>query len=318
MSFEKENDAMSKTSVFIDGSAGTTGLRINERLAGRADIELITLNEGERKKDSARKEAIFSSDITFLCLPDDAARQAVELSEGSGATIIDASTAHRTLPDWAYGFAELGSAFHEKIATSKRIAVPGCHASGFIALVYPLIEAGLIDDDALLTCHSLTGYSGGGKKMIAQYESENDPLLKAPRQYGIGQMHKHLREMRAVTGIKNEPIFCPIVADFYSGMEVTVPLFKAQINGDIQDIRNVYAKKYTGAIVHFDEAADEDGFLSAGKLSGRDDMSVSVYGNDERILLTARYDNLGKGASGAAIECMNISMGIEPKTGLSL
>ena len=309
---------MVKKKVFIDGSAGTTGLRINERLAAREDIELISLPEEKRKDDAARRSAICESDFTFLCLPDDAARQAVALAEGSGATVIDASTAHRTLPDWAYGLPELGESFYNKIAYSRRIAVPGCHASGFIALVYPLIEAGLLPDTALLTCHSLTGYSGGGKKMIAQYEQDSDPLLKAPRQYGITQQHKHLKEMQAITGIKNTPVFCPIVADFYSGMEVTVPLFAQQIKGSIQDIKNIYAEKYADGIVRYAEAADEQGFMSAAALSGRDDMRISVAGNDERMLLIARYDNLGKGASGAAIECMNISMGIDPKTGLNV
>ena len=305
--------------VFIDGSAGTTGLRIYERLAERADIELIGLDETERKDPAARKRAINQSDITFLCLPDDAARESVSFVENTNTVIIDTSTAHRTNPEFAYGFAELSAAHFDKIKNSKRIAVPGCHASGFIALVYPLVEAGLIGKDVKLSCFSLTGYSGGGKKMIAEYESEDrDTLLDAPRQYGISQTHKHLPEMKAVTGIENAPIFCPIVADFYSGMEVTVPLFASDLKGSVEDIKKVYSKKYNTSIVKYVENADESGFVSANKFSMLDSMEISVSGNSERILLVARYDNLGKGASGAALECMNIVMGAEPTAGLNI
>ncbi len=305
--------------VFIDGSVGTTGLRIAERLAGRKDISLITLPEEKRKDTAARKEALNSADIAFLCLPDDAAREAVSLIDNPKTVVIDASTAHRTLPAWAYGFAELSASHEEKIRSSKRIAVPGCHASGFIALIYPLIEAGLLAKDALITCHSITGYSGGGKKMIAEYEGEErSALLDAPRQYAIGQQHKHLKEMQAITGIDVPPIFCPIVSDFYSGMAVTVPLFASQIQGSIEDIKRVYAEKYTGKIVRYAEKIDENGFVSGGTLSGKDGMRISVAGNEDRILLFAVYDNLGKGASGAAIECMNMVLGVEETTGLEL
>ena len=305
--------------VFIDGSAGTTGLRIAERLASRNDIQMIRLSEEMRKDKEARKEALNSADIAFLCLPDDAARESVSLVENPNTVIIDASTAHRTLPEWAYGFPELSVAHEEKLRTSKRIAVPGCHASGFIALVYPLVEAGLLDKETLLTCHSITGYSGGGKKMIADYESEDrNPLLSAPRQYGLTQQHKHLKEMKAITGLENAPVFCPIVADFYSGMTVTVPLFKSQLKGSVEDIKRVYAAKYTGAIVRYEESADENGFISGLKEGKKDGMKVTVAGNDERILLIACYDNLGKGASGAAVECMNIALGTERTKGLEL
>ena len=305
--------------VFIDGSAGTTGLRIAERLASRNDIQMIRLSEEMRKDKEARKEALNSADIAFLCLPDDAARESVSLVENPNTVIIDASTAHRTLPEWAYGFPELSVAHEEKLRTSKRIAVPGCHASGFIALVYPLVEAGLLDKQTLLTCHSITGYSGGGKKMIADYESEDrNPLLGAPRQYGLTQQHKHLKEMKAITGLENAPVFCPIVADFYSGMTVTVPLFKSQLKGSVEDIKRVYAAKYTGAIVRYEESADENGFISGLKEGKKDGMKVTVAGNDERILLIACYDNLGKGASGAAVECMNIALGTERTKGLEL
>lgn len=307
------------TKIFIDGSAGTTGLRIYERLESRKDIELIRLSEENRKDINARKSAINSADIAFLCLPDGAAIEAVSLAENGNTVIIDTSTAHRTNPDWAYGFPELSAEREQKIAASKRIAVPGCHASGFISLVFPLVEAGILDKNTLLTCFSVTGYSGGGKKMIAEYESEDpDPLLSAPRQYGISQTHKHLPEMTAVCGLKNPPMFSPLVADFYSGMTVTVPLFKAQINGTAEDIKKVYKEKYNSSVVKYKEDFDEGGFVSANRLSGKDSMEISVSGNGERILLISRYDNLGKGASGAAVECMNIVMGTDKTTGLEL
>lgn len=295
--------------VFIDGKAGTTGLRIYERLSGREDIELIALPEELRKDREARRQALNSADVAFLCLPDDAAREAVSLVDNPNTAIIDASTAHRTLPDWAYGFPELGKDFEDKVKNSKRIAVPGCHASGFVALVFPLVEAGILPKTAELTAFSLTGYSGGGNKMIAEYEDDNrDKLLDAPRQYALGQTHKHLPEMTVITGLEKAPVFCPIVGDFYSGMEVTIPLFKTQLQDGktIEDIKNAYKEKYQGPMVKFVEGADEGGFMSAGALSGNDTMQISVAGNDERILLIARFDNLGKGASGAAVECMNI------------
>lgn len=304
--------------VFIDGKAGTTGLRIEERLSARDDINIVSLPEALRKDTEARREIINSSDVVFLCLPDDAAREAVSLVENDKVVIIDASTAHRTNPGWAYGFPELSKEHEEKIKTSTRIAVPGCHASGFIALVYPLIKAGIISPDAHLFAHSLTGYSGGGKKMIADYEMDmRDPLLDAPRQYGITQMHKHLPEMTAITGLKTPPIFSPIVASFYSGMEVTVPLFASDINGNINDIKNIYLNHYNSSIIKFIDES-EGGFLSAAAYSGRDSMGISVFGNDERILLVARYDNLGKGASGAAVECLNVRCGVDKEKTLVL
>ena len=307
--------------IFIDGSAGTTGLQIFERLAKRKELELVTLPEHLRKDISARKDALNSADIAFLCLPDDASREAVSLVENPDVTIIDASTAHRTLDSWAYGFAELGKEFEEKIIKSNRIANPGCHASGFIALVYPLIEKGIISRDTLLTCHSITGYSGGGKKMIAEYEScERAEELCAPRQYALGQAHKHLKEMKAITGIENEPIFCPIVSDFYSGMTVTVPIFASGLNSGftVDDIKAAYAEKYNTELVKYVGCADETGFVSGAKLSRRDSMQIAVEGNGERILLIAMYDNLGKGASGAAVECLNIVLGIDKAVGLEV
>ncbi len=306
--------------VFIDGSAGTTGLRIYERLSQRTDVQLITLPESVRKDVQARKQALNEADVAFLCLPDDAAKEAVAMVDNPSTVVIDASTAHRTLPQWAYGFPELGKSFEEKLLSSKRIAVPGCHASGFIALVYPLIEKNLLDKTALLTCHSITGYSGGGKKMIADYESEErNALFGAPRQYALTQQHKHLKEMKAISGLENEPIFCPIVADFYSGMTVTVPIFRSQLNGaTAEDIKRVYAEKYNGELVQYVDSVDENGFLSGLALSRKDSMKITVAGNEDRILLIASYDNLGKGASGAAIECMNLVLGANKTEGLQL
>lgn len=304
------------TNIFIDGSAGTTGLRIYDRLSARDDISLIILPEELRKDDNARAEAINSADIIFLCLPDDAARQAVTFVKNDKTAIIDTSTAHRTNDGWVYGFPEL-TGKREAIINSKRIANPGCHASGFIALVKPLVEAGVLSTDTALSCFSLTGYSGGGKKMIAEYEApDKSALLKAPRQYGLTQQHKHLKEMQVITGVTTAPAFCPIVADFYSGMEVTVTLFKNDIKASLDNIKEIYKNYYTGKLVHFDDAADESGFLSAAALSGKDDMQISVFGNEDRIILTARYDNLGKGASGAAIQNMNILMGVDETIGL--
>ena len=306
--------------VFIDGSAGTTGLRIYERLSAREDIEILTIPEEQRKDPVAKKKIMNGADVVFLCLPDDAARESVGLIDNPETVVIDASTAHRTLPDWAYGFPELSKKHEEKILSSKRIAVPGCHASGFIALVYPLVEAGLLDENALLSCHSITGYSGGGKKMIADYQSEDRAtLLGAPRQYGLTQQHKHLKEMKKMTGLENEPLFCPIVSDFYSGMLVTVPLFKNQLKqGGRYEIIELYKGKYNNEFVKFEESLDENGFISGLSVANKDCMKVTVAGNDERILLIAAYDNLGKGASGAAVECMNLAIGADKAKGLVL
>ncbi len=304
--------------VFIDGSAGTTGLKIVERLSSRKDINLIKLTEEKRKDVLARKEAINSADIVFLCLPDDASREAVSLIENENVKVIDTSTAFRTADDWTYGFAELYGK-RELIASGNRIANPGCHASGFIALVEPLVRKGIISPDMALSCFSLTGYTGGGKKMIAEYEGENVPeLYSAPRQYGLTQLHKHLPEMAKVCGLNNLPLFCPIVAPFPRGMEVTVPIFAKDVKGGVQAIKETYSQLYTGSVVHFDGSESENGFLSASAFSGKDDMQISVFGNEDRILLVSRFDNLGKGASGAAIQNMNIMLGVEQTTGLEL
>lgn len=307
--------------VFIDGSAGTTGLRIIERLQNRKDIEIVTLSETRRKIAEYRKEALNNCDIAFLCLPDSAAVEAVSFVENKDVTIIDASTAHRTNPSWAYGFAELSKEFYENIKKSNRIANPGCYASGFIALVRPLVENGIIDKSELLTAHAVSGYSGAGKQGIAQYEEKDrDVLLSAPRQYALTQQHKHIPEMKMISGLENEPIFCPYVCDFYSGMTVTVPLFKSQLkNGfSVEDIKEVYKNLYNSGIVKYFDTIDENGFISAAKISDKDNMEITVAGNDERILLISRFNNLGKGASGAAVECMNIKLGVEKTTGLDL
>ena len=306
------------TKVFIDGSAGTTGLRIVERLSARKDLELLILPDQLRKDPIARAEALASAQIAFLCLPDDAAKESAALAAGSKVKIIDTSTAHRVDPDWVYGMPELKGQ-KERIAESNHVANPGCHASGFVALVAPLVQAGILSKDAALSCFSLTGYSGGGKKMIAEYEAQDrNVLLGAPRQYALGQSHKHLKEMVKLCGLERAPIFCPIVGDFYSGMEVTVPLFTKDIKGNLSDIQDLYRAYYTSGLIHYDEAPDADGLLSASAYADRDDMGVSAYGNEDRIVLVSRFDNLGKGASGAAIQNMNILLGLDEATGLSV
>ncbi len=300
--------------IFIDGGAGTTGLRIKERLSSRDDLTVITLPEDKRKETEYRKQCINEADIAVLCLPDDAARQAVSLIDNPDTVIIDTSTAHRTDAAFTYGFPEI-KGFREKIRNSKRIANPGCHASGFISLIFPLIAAGVLKNNIELSCFSLTGYSGGGKKMIAEYESaERSSEFNAPRLYGLSQNHKHLPEMMTVCGLAYAPAFCPIVADYYSGMEVTVPLFKSQTDVGIKDIKKIYSDYYKDGLVYFKE--NEQSLLSACELSGFDDMQITVEGNEERILLVSRFDNLGKGASGAAIQNINICLGIDEDKGL--
>ena len=304
-------------SVFIDGSAGTTGLRISERLSERKDLSLIHLDEAHRKDPKAREEALNAAQVAFLCLPDDAAREAVSLVHGD-TVIIDTSTAHRTAPGWVYGFPELPGQ-QEKIVHAKRIANPGCHASGFIALVAPLVQAGLLKAGAALTCFSLTGYSGGGKKMIAEYENPHrDLAYQSPRQYGLTQQHKHLKEMIHICGLDTAPVFCPIVSDFYSGMEVTVPVFRKDLLGTAEDIRQLYAEVYHTPVVHYESFPEDLAMLPANQMAGRDDMVIRVAGNEDRILLTACFDNLGKGASGAAIQNMNIVLGLDQTLGLNV
>ena len=307
--------------IFIDGGAGTTGLRIVERLSERKDIEIIKLDDDKRKLPEYRKEALNNCDIAFLCLPDKAAVEAVSFIENKDVVVIDASTAHRTNPDWAYGFPELSKEFENKLKNSKRIAVPGCYASGFIALVKPLVDAGIIDKDICIACHAISGYSGAGKNGIAQYEdAERDYLLDAPREYALTQQHKHLKEMKAISGLNNEPIFSPYICDYFSGMVMTVPLFKKDLKDGktAEDIKTVYKEKYSSDIVKYKESSDENGFIAGNKMIENDGMEITVCGNDDRILLIARYDNLGKGASGAAVQCLNVKMGVDPKYQLNI
>jgi N-acetyl-gamma-glutamyl-phosphate reductase len=300
--------------IFIDGSAGTTGLRIRERLAGRGDLQVIALPEELRKDSGARRDALNACDVAFLCLPDAAAVEAVSMVDNPDTVVIDTSTAHRTDDGWAYGFPEL-KGLRERVRGSKRIANPGCHASGFIALVEPLVREGLLGKDAALSAVSLTGFSGGGKKMIADY-AEPDGLKLGGRQYALGQKHKHLPEIVKLCALATAPAFMPVVVPHHSGMEVTVPVFARDLKGTAAEVRELFSSYYTSGLVRYVEDPSEDGFLSSAKLSGSDAMEISVYGNDERILLVARFDNLGKGASGAAIQNMNIAIGADELAGL--
>lgn len=315
---------MKKYKVFIDGKEGTTGLRIYERFMNREDIELILISDELRKDINARKCCMNESDITFLCLPDAAAIEAVELLDNPNTKIIDASTAHRTLDSWAYGFPELGSNFLNKIKNTRFCAVPGCHASGFIAIVYPLVAQGMLSKDANLFCNSITGYSGGGKAKIAEYENEPDALLAAPRLYAMEQMHKHLKEMKKITGIQNEPIFHPIISNFYSGMIVTVGIHLHTLRRkltimELHEFFNVYYKNEPFIqVMPFEPKGNKTGFLSALELSGYDNMRIYITGNNDRASISCVYDNLGKGASGAAIECMNIMLGLDATYGLNI
>ena len=309
---------MNKIKVFIDGQAGTTGLQLKSKLVNHPGVNLLEIDEDKRKDATERQRLMNDSDVVFLCLPDAAAIEAVKLVTNDKTVIIDASTAHRTSDGWTYGFPELSEKHYENIKNAKRIANPGCHASGFIALIKPLVEKGLLSKDVKLTCFSVTGYTGGGKKMIEGYESEDrSNLLDAPRQYALTQNHKHLPEMSKISGLNNLPIFCPIVSDYARGMEVTVPLFVSDVNGTIDDVKQALKEYYTGKIVRYTEESEE-GFLSANALSGKDGMEVSVFGNEDRILLVSRFDNLGKGASGAAIQNMNILLGVDETLGLDL
>ncbi len=307
--------------VFIDGREGTTGLRIIDRLKDRQDIELMLIPEDLRKDSDERRKYLNSCDIAFLCLPDAAAREAVAMIENENVRVIDTSTAHRTNPQWVYGFPELKKTLAEKLPTAKRVAVPGCHASGFNAIVSPLVEAGVVSEEALITCFSLTGYSGGGKKMIADYETGKTDEMNSARIYALSQAHKHLPEMAAISGLKNQPIFSPIVDDYYSGMLVTVPFFGSQVKGGIEAVKKAYRKKFGGSAfvdVSDLDAENQGSMLGSNNLSGKDKMQIFVCGNEERFTVSARFDNLGKGASGAAVQCMNIMLGFDEAEGLDL
>lgn len=307
--------------VFVDGSAGTTGLQIVERLAQRTDLTLLSISEEDRKNIAVRKELMNQADIVFLCLPDDAAVEAVDLIENPDTCVIDTSTAHRTAPGWVYGFPELGNS--EQIAASKRIANPGCHATGFISIVYPLISMGILPKDAALTCFSLTGYSGGGKSMIAEYESaERPPLFSAPALYGLKQDHKHVPEMKAVCGLEITPVFCPIVDDYYKGMSTTVPFRFTQFcsQQSVTSIREALADFYADyRLVNVlpEKITSIIPKIFGNVKAGSDGLELIAIGNEEIMTVTAVFDNLGKGASGAAIQNMNLVLGIDPTTGLN-
>lgn len=314
-----------KTKVYIDGSEGTTGLRINERFQNRDDIELLVINPELRKDTEERKKMINASDITFLCLPDAAAREAVELVENENVVIIDSSTAHRTLDGWAYGFPELSKEKRDAIIHGKKIAVPGCHATGFISLAYPLVKEGILPKDYPVASFSVTGFSGGGKKMIAQYQdAERSMEYDSPREYALSQQHKHLPEMQKITGLDRAPLFSPIVADYYNGMLVTLPLYSSLLNKlhAPQEIHEFYSEYYKKEafikVMPLGAEAQNSNFLAGNSCAGWDGLQIFITGNDDRILISSQFDNLGKGASGAAIECMNLVLGCEPATGLNL
>lgn len=310
------------TKIFIDGKEGTTGLKIYERFENRNDIELLQIPEEYRKDSNARAEFINNSDITFLCLPDVAAIEAVNLVENDKVKIIDASTVHRTLPEWAYGFPELDRTFHDRILLSSRVAVPGCHASGFLSIVYPLVMHGIMPCDYPVVCHSVTGFSGGGKGMIAEYVDENKSTdYSAPRQYGLLQSHKHQKEMKEIAGLTQIPIFNPIVANFERGMEVSIPLYcNRLVGGSARHIHDALSQHYAGQkmikVMPLGSEKEYKGFLPSNLLAGKNTMQIYVFGNDERVLVCSLFDNLGKGASGAAVQCMNIMLGLEETTGL--
>lgn len=307
--------------VFIDGSSGTTGLRIAERLARRPELELLSIPEAGRKDLETRAEVINAADLAFLCLPDAASREILPRIGGQ-VKVLDTSTAFRTAPGWVYGFPELHGQ-REAIRAASRVAVPGCHASGFIALARPLVELGLVPADYPFTCHSLTGYSGGGKKMIAEYEDGGRPALySTPRAYGLTLHHKHLPEMQAVSGLAAPPVFCPIVDDYYSGMEVTVPLRMDLLPGVTPaQIAQALAGYYAGEpqfTVHPLGQLPVDGMLAAGALQGSDRMELYCTASPDgsQMLLISLFDNLGKGSSGAAVQCMNLMLGLEETAGL--
>lgn len=308
--------------VFIDGKEGTTGLKIFERFENRRDIELLLIDSDKRKDAAERAKLINESDITFLCLPDQAAVEAVSLVKNDKTKIIDASTAHRTQDGWAYGFPELGDDFRRRIRESNRIAVPGCYASGFNSIVYPLIKSGFIDRDYDIVCYALSGYTGAGKKGIAQYEDENrDTELDSPRLYALTQEHKHLKEMKAISGLSKFPIFSPVICDYPRGMVVCIALYTDRMNKKytVDDIYEMMSAHYEGSpIVKVRRPGYTTGMIGSNNFAQRDDMEIEINGNADRILITSRFDNLGKGASGAAIQCMNIATGIDETTGLNI
>ncbi len=314
-----------KVRIFIDGSEGTTGLRIHGRFAKRDDIELIPIDPDRRKDAEERRKLINQSDITFLCLPDEAARESVSLIENDKVRVIDTSTAHRTSPDWAYGFPELSEEHRRRIREGGRVAVPGCHATGFISLAYPLVAEKILPADYPVSAFSLTGYSGGGKKMITQYEEkERAAELDSPREYALSQNHKHLKEMKEITGLSRKPLFSPIVADYYSGMVVSFPIYNEflQKSSTPAELQRFFADYYEGEnmirVMPLGAEAQAGNMLAGNACSGWDGLRIYVTGNEERLVLSAQFDNLGKGASGAAIQCLNIMLGCEEEKGLNV
>lgn len=310
--------------IFIDGKEGTTGLRIADRFKNRSDIEILEISEEKRKDAAERKKLINASDYTFLCLPDAAAVEAVSLVENDHTKIIDASTAHRTNPDWVYGLPELSKEQRKAVAASKRTAVPGCYASGFNCIMYPMVKSGMIAPYHPVICHAISGYSGGGKKLIARYEDENrDVQLSSTRAYSLGKTHKHVKEMMAVSGLSYPPVFCPIVGDFYNGMVVSIPIQlrtmakKATAHDVWEMISEHYAGEHFVRVMPFGaEGMPEATELFSNTVADTNMLRIFVYGNDDHVLLCSQLDNLGKGASGAAVQCMNIMMGIDEGTGL--
>lgn len=312
------------TKIFIDGSEGTTGLRIFERFEGRDDIELLKIPSELRKDPDTIKKYINESDITFLCLPDAAAIEAADMAD-ERVVVIDTSTAHRTTEGWAYGFPELSKGHRDAIRNGKRIAVPGCYASGFIGVGYPLVKEGILPADYPVSVFAVSGYSGGGKKLIAAYEEEGrDPKFDSARMYAWGQSHKHLKEMKAITGLAAEPLFCPLTTNYHSGMIVQVPLFTDRLNKKMtpEELRDFFAEYYKGEkfikVLPFGADVEAGGALFSDACAGWDGMEILVTGNNDRIVVATRFDNLGKGASGAAIQCMNIVLGCDEAKGLNL
>ena len=313
---------MTRPKIYIDGKEGTTGLQIYERLGERDDIELLLIDESKRKDVEERRRLLNAADLVFLCLPDTAAAEAVSLIENGKTRVIDCSTAHRTAQGWTYGFPELHSQ-REQIKTAQRVANPGCYATGFLSLVRPLVEMGALEPSERVACHALSGYTGAGKKAIAQYEDpDRDPELDSPRHYAVALAHKHLPEMTAVSGLTRKPIFMPMICDFPQGMTVTAALYADQLKGaaSIEALRALYGEYYAGSAVVALRPADAPscGFIGSNNLEGKDILQIFVNGNEEQLMLTAQLDNLGKGASGAAVQNMNLMLGFEETKGLNL
>ena len=314
------------TKVFVDGQEGTTGLQIHERLQERTDIEVLTIDPDRRKDPAARAELLNACEVAFLCLPDDASREAVGLTTNPNTRLIDASTAHRTDPTWTYGLPELAPTQRIKLREAKRISVPGCHATGFVLIARPLVDVGILPVDYPLTCHSLSGYSGGGKKLIAVHEGNRtcQDKLHAPRPYALNLKHKHLPEMKAHTGLASPPLFMPVVGDYYQGMAVSVPLLPRLLTRkvSVREVHQVLADRYQGErfvqVLPYDSDADLDGgFLDPMACNGTNRLDLFVFGNDDQVLVIARFDNLGKGASGAAVQSMNVALGLDESFGLA-